>query len=65
MFTTRDIADIMGVSTEFIRKQVHEGKLRATVKRLSHQRTLLRFSIEDVRAYDADAAHRLAKSLAA
>ena len=60
VFTTRDIADILGVSTNFIRQQVKAGKLHATVNRRFNRRTLLRFSIADVRAYDHDAAERLA-----
>lgn len=65
MFTTRHIADAMGVSTEFVRRQVHEGKLHATTHRLSHHRMLLRFSLKDVSAYDPDVAARLERSIAA
>jgi hypothetical protein len=65
IFKTRDIADILGVSTEYVRQQVHEGKLHATTMRLSHHRTVFRFTIGDVRDYDADAARRLEESWAA
>jgi hypothetical protein len=59
MFKTSDIAAVMGVSTEYIRRQVLDGKLHATTRRLSHHRHVLRFSLADVRAYDKDVAARL------
>lgn len=62
IFKTRDIADTLGVSTEYVRRQVSEGRLHATVKRLSHHRHMLRFSLNDLRSYDPDAAGRLEQS---
>jgi hypothetical protein len=65
IFKTRDIADVLGVSTEYVRQQVRDGKLHATTNRLTHFRTVLRFSLDDIRSYDRDAATRLEKSNAA
>lgn len=65
IFKTRDLADALGVSTEYVRRQVHDGKLNASVRRLSHHRHVLRFSLSDVRAYDKDAARRLEHRVAA
>jgi hypothetical protein len=59
IFKTSDLAAVMGVSTEYIRRQVHDGKLHATTRRLSHHRHVLRFTLADVRAYDRDVAARL------
>lgn len=59
IWKTSDIAAILGVSTNFVRQQVKAGKLHATVNRKFNHRTLLRFSLADVRAYDKDAAGRL------
>lgn len=59
IFTTRDLADIIGVSTNFIRSQVTDGALHATTNILRDGRRLLRFSLNDVLAYDRDAARRL------
>lgn len=59
VFKTSDIAYIMGVSTEYVRRQVRDGKLHASTRRLSYHRTVLRFSFNDVNAYDSDAALRL------
>jgi hypothetical protein len=61
IFNTRDIADILGVTTNFVRDQVKSGALHATTNRKHNARTLLRFSLNDVLAYDRDAARRLEK----
>ena len=65
IFDTRDLADILGVTTNFVREQVKSGTLLATVNRKHNHRRLLRFSLNDVLAYDRDAARRLEKSSAA
>lgn len=59
IFKTRDIADILGVTTNFVREQVKSGALHATTNRKHNHRTLLRFSLNDVLIYDRDAARRL------
>lgn len=59
MFTTRHLADILGVSTNFIREQVSEGALHATTNIARRGRRVLRFSLNDVLAYDREAARRL------
>lgn len=65
IFKTRDLADILGVTTNFVREQVKADALHATVNRKHGRRTLLRFSLNDVLHYDRDAAARLAKSATA
>lgn len=65
IFTTRDLADIIGVTTNFVREQVRAGELHATTNRKHNRRTLLRFSLNDVLQYDRDAARRLEKSASA
>jgi hypothetical protein len=65
LFNTRDLADILGVSTNFIRQQVKDGKLHATTNIQRGSRTLLRFSLNDVLNYDEDAADRLAENAVA
>lgn len=66
IFNTRDLADILGVSTNFIRQQTDCRALHATVnKLLSSGRRLRRYSLNDVRTYDADAAARLARQKSA
>lgn len=64
MFTTRDVADILGVSTQYVRLQVRDGRLHATVARKRNHRTLYRFSLRDVRSYDPAAGARLEESAA-
>lgn len=67
IFTTRDLADILGVSTDFVCDQVTAGVLHAETNIMrSSGRRLLRFSLNDVLRYDREAARRLAgKSTAA
>lgn len=65
IFNTRDLADILGVTTNFVRDQVKAGALHATTNRRHNSRTLLRFSLNDVLTYDRDAARRLEKSACA
>lgn len=65
IFNTRDLADILGVSTNYIRQQVRDAKLRATVHIQRGPRILLRFSLNDVLDYDRDAARRLEQTNAA
>jgi hypothetical protein len=65
IFNTRDLADILGVTTNFVREQVKAEALRASVNRKFGSRTLLRFSLNDVLAYDREAGHRLQKSATA
>lgn len=63
IFNTRDLADIIGVSTDFIRDQVADGALHATTNIKRDGRRLIRFSLNDVLAYDRDAARRLELTL--
>jgi hypothetical protein len=64
IFKTRDLADILGVTTNYVRDQVIAGALTATVKRKHNSRTLYRFSLNDVLTYDRDAARRLERKSA-
>lgn len=46
------VAAILGVTTEVVRGEVNDGRLRAVVNiRRSAKQTLRRFAVEDVRAY--------------
>jgi len=58
-FTTRDLADAAGTSTQHWRNQVNDEKITATVNVKRGPRRLLRFTIEDISAYDAELAERV------
>lgn len=58
-YTTRDLADATGTSTQHWRNQVDDGLLHATTNVKRKGRRLLRFSIDDIRAYDSQLAVRL------
>lgn len=51
-YTTADLAELWGVSQGFVRDQVRDGKLCASVRLASGTRTIYRFSELDVSAYD-------------
>lgn len=52
LLTSGDVAQVLGVSTGFIRGEVKEGRLRAAVAiERPSARTLYRFDPIDVRAY--------------
>ncbi len=61
VYRTKDIAQALGVTQEYVRQQVRDGKLHATVERLSRLRRVYRFSLNDVVAYDADLGSRLSQ----
>jgi hypothetical protein len=61
-FTTRDLADAAGTTTQHWRNQVDEQKINATVNVKRGPRRLLRFTIDDIKAYDAELAERLLAS---
>lgn len=61
-FTTRDLADATGTTTQHWRNQVDDGKIAAAVNVKRGPRRLLRFSIDDVREYDPALADRLLAS---
>lgn len=71
IFKTSDIADILGVTTNFVREQTCNkprsqcdcGALHASVNKPGARR-LRRYSLNDVLAYDRDAARRLERSAA-
>lgn len=58
-FTTRDLADATGTTTQHWRDQVDENKIAATVNIKRGRRRLLRFTIDNIRAYDQMLADRL------
>lgn len=47
-----DLAELWGVSLGFVRDQVRDGKLHATVQLPSGRRTIYRFTAGDIMAYD-------------
>jgi len=65
IFKTADIADIIGMTPQFVRDQVKAGLLRCSFQSKGSSYVTYRFSLNDVLAYDRDAAERLAKSRAA
>lgn len=59
-YTTRHVADALGVSTNYIRYQVSKGALHASTNLEGEGgRRILRFSLTDVVNYDATAAQRI------
>lgn len=71
IFNTRDIADILGVTTNFVREQTcpkgcdvsDSGHLHASTNIKRDGRRILRYSLNDVLAYDRDVARRLEKDV--
>jgi len=61
-YTTRDLADAAGTSTQHWRRQVDENKITAAVNVKRGPRRLLRFTIDDIRDYDAQLAARVLAS---
>lgn len=59
IFHTRDIADVIGCSLQYVRDQVKAKKLPCSFMQRGSKYNTYRFSLNDVRAYNADAAERL------
>lgn len=59
IFKTRHIAKALGMSQQFVRDQLDAGKMTAAVNRKFGNRRTIRFSWNNVNAYDSDAAQRL------
>jgi hypothetical protein len=58
-FTTRHLADAAGTSTQHWRNQVDDQKITASVNVKRGPRRLLRFTIDDIEAYDPQLAQRV------
>jgi hypothetical protein len=59
IFQTRDIADVIGCSLQYVRDQVKAKKMPCSFQQRGSKYTTYRFSLNDVTAYNPDAAQRL------
>lgn len=59
IFHTRHIADVIGCSLQYVRDQVKAKKLPCSFMQKGSKYTTYRFSLNDVHAYNPDAAERL------
>lgn len=62
IYTTKHIAEALGVTTQFVRAQVAAGLLHATTNRKHGKKRLLRFSLNDIVRYDHEIVDRVERS---
>lgn len=65
IYKTRDIAAALGVTTQFVREQVAAGLFPCAFKQKGSRYYTYRFSLNDIRRYNTDAADRVLRGTAA